>query len=115
MPHDLVSFGAVFFCGLALIPSAAHAMELPNKIHLTRDEYLIAQKLYRGWQLVAPFVILALVSTVMLIGNAKTAGPRSNTASIIAFVCIAVTQVVFWIFTFPVNRTTQNWTKAPPH
>ena len=113
MPHDLVAFAAVFFCGLALVPAAAHAMELPNKIRMTKDEYLVAQKLYRGWQFMAPVVILALLSTAILVVEAKGAGARSETASIIAFLCIAATQVVFWVFTFPVNRTTQNWTEAP--
>ena len=31
----------------------------------------------------------------------------------VAFLCIAATQVVFWAFTFPVNRTTRNWTTVP--
>jgi hypothetical protein len=115
MPHGLVAFGAIFFCGLALVPAAAHAMELPNKIRLAREEYLVAQKLYRGWQLVAPIVVLALVSTAMLVVQARTAGSRSAAASLIAFVCIAGTQVVFWTLTFPVNRATRNWTQAPPH
>lgn len=113
MPHDLVSFGAIFFSGLALVPAGAHAMELPNKIHLARDEYLVAQKLYRGWQRVAPVVILALASTAALVGQMRTAGTAPEAASIVAFLCIAATQVVFWTFTFPVNRATRNWTEAP--
>jgi hypothetical protein len=113
MSHDLVAFSAIFFCGLALVPAAAHAMELPNKIRLAKEEYFVAQKLYRGWELVAPIVILALVSTAMLFGQARAADPRPEVASMIAFICVAATQVVFWVFTFPVNRATQNWTQAP--
>ena len=30
-----------------------------------------------------------------------------------AFGCIALTQVVFWSLTFPVNRQTKNWTTLP--
>jgi hypothetical protein len=115
MPHDLISFAAIFFCGLALIPAAAHVMELPNKIHLPREEYLVAQKLYRGWQFVAPVVILALASTVLLFNQARAAGPGAGVAAGIAFLCVAATQVVFWAFTFPVNRTTKNWTEVPSH
>jgi hypothetical protein len=115
MTHDLVSFGAIFFTGLALVPAAAHAMELPNKLPLGRDEYFVAQKLYRGWQLVAPIVVLALLSTGMLLAQARTANSRSEAAAIIAFLCLAATQVVFWAFTFPANRATRNWTDAPPH
>jgi hypothetical protein len=115
MPRDLVSFAAIFFCGLALIPAAAHAMELPNKIHMVREEYLIAQKLYRGWQFVAPVVVLALASTAVLLAHARTAGPEAQAAACVALLCVVATQVVFWVFTFPVNRATQNWTQAPPH
>ena len=115
MPQDLVSFGAIFFCGLALVPAAAHAMELPAKTRLARDEYLVAQKLYRGWQLVAPVVVLALASTAVLFNHARTAGPGAAAAALVALLCVAATQAVFWTFTFPVNRATQNWTKAPPH
>lgn len=115
MPHDLVSFAAIFFCGLALVPAAAHAMELPNKIHLDRQEYLVAQKLYRGWQFVAPVVILALASTVLLFIQARAAGPAAGAVAMVACLCVAATQVVFWVFTFPVNRATRNWTQAPPN
>jgi hypothetical protein len=115
MPHDPVAFGAIVFSGLALIPAAAHVMELPNKIHLSREDYLVAQKLYRGWQFVAPVVLLALVGTGLLYGQARTAGPGPAAASAIAFLCVAATQAVFWAFTFPVNRATRNWTEAPAH
>jgi hypothetical protein len=115
MPHDLIPFGAVFFCGLALVPGTAHAMELPNKIHLPRQEYLVAQKLYRGWQRVAPIVILALLCTALLVGQLRGAGRAPEAASLVAFVCIAATQLVFWIFTYPVNKATRNWTLAPDH
>jgi len=114
MPRDPLAFGAIFFCGLALIPAAAHALEMPNKIRLNREEYFVAQKLYRGWQFVAPIVILALLSTALLIGHARTAGPGAGAAAIVAFLCVATTQVVFWTLTFPVNRATQNWTKVLP-
>jgi hypothetical protein len=115
MQHDLVTFGSIFFCGLALVPSAAHALELPNKIHLSRDEYLVAQKLYRGWQRVAPIVILALVFTAILVVSSRTRGPWTEAAAIIAFLSIAATQGVFWAFTYPVNRATKNWTQPPPN
>ena len=115
MPDDLIPFSAVFFCGLALVPGAAHAMELPNKIRLSRQEYLIAQKLYRGWHRVAPVVLLALLCTALLVGRTWGARPAPQAASLVAFVCIAATQLVFWTFTYPVNKATDNWSAAPQH
>ena len=29
----------------------AHLFELPNKIHLSREDYLTVQQIYRGWAL----------------------------------------------------------------
>jgi hypothetical protein len=113
MPPTLVYFGAIFFSGLAFVPAAAHAMELPNKINLSKEEYLIAQKLYRGWLLVAPMVVLALISTGLLAVQTQGTGPVPTAASVLAFLCVTATQVVFWVFTFPVNRTTRDWTVAP--
>ena len=113
VPNDLIPFAAIVFCGLALAPAAAHVMELPNKIHLSRDDYLVAQKLYRGWQFVGVVVVLALVATGVLALQARGAAAAPLAAALLAFVCIVATQAVFWIFTFPVNRTTRNWSVAP--
>jgi hypothetical protein len=32
---------------------------------------------------------------------------------LVALICLIGTQVVFWVFTFPVNQATQNWTVPP--
>lgn len=114
MSATLIQFAAVFFCGLALVPAAAHAMELPNKIRLPREEYLIAQKLYRGWHSVAAIVIIALVATGLLVAQSRSTGAAPERAAIVAFACIVATQLVFWTVTFPVNRATRNWSAAPP-
>lgn len=42
-------FVALLASTLALGPALAHLFALPNKIDLSRDEYFIAQKAYRGW------------------------------------------------------------------
>ena len=46
-------FVALLASALALGPALAHAFELPNKIGLSREEYFIVQKAYRGWNLLA--------------------------------------------------------------
>ena len=83
-----------------------------NKIHLPREQYLVVQQIYRGWALwgIAIFGALAatLVLTFMSRGNSK-----QFTLSLLAFLCLVVTQVIFWLFTFPVNQATVNWTIAP--
>lgn len=44
----------------------AHLLELPNKINLSREDYLTVQQIYRGWNLLAVVVFGALLSTLAL-------------------------------------------------
>ena len=55
-------------------------------------------------------VIGALIATLILVLEAD--GPAFAPA-LIAFLAIVATQIVFWTFTFPLNRRTRNWTQAP--
>lgn len=113
MPPDMIQFAAIVFSGLALVPSAAHVMELPNKIHMSKDDYLNAQRLYRGWQFAGVVVVLAIFATGLMAVQSRHSGAGTQAAAWLAFACVAVTQAVFWVFTFPVNRVTRNWTTAP--
>jgi len=108
--ESLVQLLAVVLTAVALVPAAAHVLELPNKLPMPREEYLTVQRMYRGWQFAGFVVCGALVATLWLAivaeGDAK--GP-----AIIAFLAILGTQVVFWGITFPVDQRTHNWTAAP--
>jgi hypothetical protein len=42
-------FLSLLFAALALAPAMAHLLELPNKINLSREDYLKVQQIYRGW------------------------------------------------------------------
>jgi hypothetical protein len=107
---QMIEFAAVMTTALALVPAMAHVLELPNKIHMQREEYLNAQRLYRGWQFVGIAVVAALISTILLL---RTSSGQDVVFSSIAVLSVLATQVVFWVFTFPVNRRTRNWTAVP--
>ena len=105
-------FLSLLFCALALAPALAHLLELPNKIGMSREEYLVAQQIYRGWWMLGIFVFGALLATLWLtIVVRKRRG--EFVPALIAFLGIAGTQVVFWSFTFPMNQRTVNWTVLP--
>jgi hypothetical protein len=106
-PLRIAQFAAILTTALALAPGVAHALELPNKIGMSREDYLVAQRLYRGWNRLGVLVIAALASTLVL------AGQSGAPAAIAAFALIVGTQILFWTVTFPVNRRTGNWTQAP--
>ncbi len=105
-------FTSLLFAGLALAPALAHLLELPNKIGLSRDEYLVAQQLYSGWALLGIIVFAALFSTlahVLLVRRQRTA----FVLALFALACLAGAQAIFWTWTFPANQATQNWTVLP--
>jgi hypothetical protein len=97
---------------LAMMPAAAHVLELPNKIGLSGIEYLTVQRLYRGWALARLVVAAALGSMLVLLFMVREL-PTAFALAWVAFLCLAGTQLVFWIFTQPVNRVTANWTFLP--
>ena len=109
----VVRFLSLLFTALALAPAMAHLLELPNKIHLSRDDYLTVQQIYRGWALLGIVVVGALVSTLALAIMSRVR--KGYTPALIGFLCIVGTQIVFWTFTFPANRETMNWTVLPEH
>jgi hypothetical protein len=112
MGLKVVRFLALLFAALALAPALAHLLELPNKIGLSRAEYLTVQQIYRGWALLGIVVLGGLLSTLALtiVSRGK---PRTFIPALLGFLCIVGTQVVFWSFTYPANQVTSNWTVLP--
>ena len=97
---------------LAMMPAAAHVLELPNKIGLSGVEYLTVQRLYRGWSFTRLVEVAALLSMLVLLFLLREF-PTAFALAWVAFLCLAGTQLVFWTFTQPVNRVTANWTFLP--
>jgi hypothetical protein len=106
-----VMFLALVLSALALIPYGAHLFSLPNKIGMTREQYLVAQSVYSGWSLLSfvliPAMLINIALAVMLRGEAGFAFAAAGC------VCMAATLGVFFAFTYPANVATQNWTVAP--
>jgi hypothetical protein len=105
-------FLSLVLVALALGPALAHLLELPNKIGLSRDEYLVVQQIYRGWALLGFVVIPALLSTLALAVLVRRR-PGEFGPALTAFLALLGSQVVFWTFTFPANQQTANWTILP--
>lgn len=103
---------AFVFVALALGPALAHLFALPNKIGLDEAQYFTVQQIYAGWALLGVVVFGALLSTLVLaVVLRRDRGPALW--ALIAFLCIAGTQLIFWSFTFPANQATANWTEIP--
>src|SRR5215467_6945330 len=110
--YDVVFFIALLATALALGAALAHALELPNKINLAKDEYFVVQKAYRGWNQLGYLLAIELVAMVAVAALSRHE-PRVLRPTIIAIVCLVAAQVLFWIFTYPANVATDNWTAIP--
>ena len=102
----------IVMVALCLVPAGAHFFELTNKMSLSPVAYMTVQKIYSGWSFFGVPIITALLLTLI-----HTFMMRNDRAaflmSVIAALCLAATQVVFWMFTYPINVATDNWTVAP--
>src|SRR5262245_17078762 len=112
MTYNLLAFASVMLTALAMGAGLAHALELSSKLPLSAAEYLTVQQIYRGWSLLGIVVVGALLSSLALAISAHARG-RSFYPPAIAVVCITLALVVFFTFTQPVNRITENWHRLP--
>jgi hypothetical protein len=105
-------FISVVLVALALGPSLAHLLELPNKIGLPAQDYLTVQQIYRGWAWLGAILFPALAATLLVALKARAIRP-AFTLALLAAACLATMLAVFFIFTYPVNLATENWTFLP--
>ena len=110
MPLKIVQFLALTLTALALVPSGAHLFALP--INLVAEQYFIVQNIYRGWSLFGVALIGALIANLALALLLCGRGAPFLLA-LFAFLCIALTLVVFFIWTYAANQATNNWMMIP--
>lgn len=108
----LIFFGSILFTAIVLSAGLAHLFSLPNKIHLTRQDYMVSQRAYDGWAFTGIAVIGSIILTLLLVIKMRRESSVFLPA-IAAFICLVVSQVIFWWFTYPANRATNNWNFLP--
>jgi hypothetical protein len=109
---DVAFFLSMIVTAIVLAAALAHALELPNKIAMERDNYFVTQQAYRGWSLLSVLLLAQLASLIWLLslygGHDAVQWPVG-----IAIACLVAAQVAFWTFTYPANVATRNWTWIP--
>jgi hypothetical protein len=112
---DTLWFLSLLFTALVLGPSLAHLLELPNKIKLSADAYLTVQQTYQGWAWLGIVIAGQILSTLALVVvlAARHAPTDVSLPALVALLCATAAQVLFWIFTYPANTLTENWTVLP--
>jgi len=109
---DIAFFVALMATALALGGALAHALELPNKIGMSREEYFVAQQLYAGWNRLA-FLLAIQAAGMLALIVIYWREPAVLRPVVVALACLVAAQVVFWIWTFPANVATDQWTAQP--
>lgn len=108
----IVQLVAVLLTALALVPAGAHLLALPNKIGMPQPAYFTVQGIYRGWALLGLVVLGALVADFGLALAVR--GQRTAMRLALAGAAlIAMTLVIFFLWTYPANQATANWTIVP--
>lgn len=108
----ILQFAAVMLTAFVLGPTLAHLLELPAKLRLDRPDYLVAQQLYRGWAFIGIPLYLAMILIGVLAFRLWRAG-RNWGWALAALGFLIAAQVVFWVWTFPANAATAQWTMLP--
>jgi hypothetical protein len=93
----------IVIVSVAMAASLAHALELPGKMRLAKDEYFAVQRIYYpGFTYAGLSEPASILATLIL----SLLTPRGiafwlTLAALIGFICM---QVVFWLFVQPVNK-----------
>lgn len=109
--EEALLFVALLASALALGAAMAHLLELPNKIGLPRDQYFIVQQVYRGWAQLAYLLALQFLAMLALAVRLRHQKPLFRPV-LVAILGLLSAQAVFWVWTFPANQATANWTVA---
>ena len=104
---------ALSLTALSLIPSGAHLFELPAKMELSRSAYFLVQGIYAGWAWFALPIIGAILANGGLFALQRRHDPESARWALASGVLIAVSLAIFFIWVFPANQATANWTHIP--
>jgi hypothetical protein len=112
MKYTIVFFISILFTCVVLSAGLAHVFSLPNKIHLSRTDYLISQQAYKGWSLFGFAVIISMLFILLQAFLWRKYRPVFI-FSMVAFACLLISQVIFWVYTYPANQQTSNWTYLP--
>lgn len=100
----MLRLACLFLVIATVIPSVAHALELPGKLRLAREQYLAVQPIYYpGFTAIGaaePLSVLALAALLALT-------PRGTPIFWLiaaALSAAALTHVFYWTLTAPVNK-----------
>lgn len=104
---------ALGLTALVVIPGGAHLFELPAKMRLSESGYFTVQSIYAGWALFAVAIFAAIAANGWLFWSLRGSDVTASRAALASALLIGLTLVIFFIWVFPANQATDNWTSIP--
>src|SRR5215475_14543560 len=100
-----VEIVSILLVALAMVPALAHALEFPGKTRLPKDTYLTVQPIYYPGFTIAGGIgeVGGLISVVVIL-LLTPQGTPAFWLRLVALVAMFGVQLVFWMFTQPVNK-----------
>lgn len=98
---------------LIVIPGGAHLFELPAKIGLAEGDYFTVQSIYAGWALFAVPIFAAIAANGYLAWTLRWHDATAARWALGSALLISLTLVIFFVWVFPGNQATANWTSVP--
>jgi hypothetical protein len=86
--------------------------EMPNKIGLSRDQYFAVQQICRGWNLFG-IVLISTIAANLALTIALWKRRRAFWFAVIGLGLVIGSLTIFFLWTYPANEATQNWTTIP--
>lgn len=101
---DLLRLLTLLLAAVAMALALAHALELPGKMRLSREDYLVVQPIYYPGFTVGGFAEpLGLLAAALLL-ILTPFGSREFWLVLVALLGLIGMQAVYWFVTHPVNR-----------
>jgi hypothetical protein len=110
--RDIAFFVALVATAMALGGALAHAFAFPNKIGMSANDYFVVQRIYLGWNRLAAVLAVQLIAIIAVVWLDR-AEQRVLWPALVALAGLVAAQAVFWLFTFPANEATSNWSVRP--
>jgi hypothetical protein len=108
----IIRFITLLLAAFTLVPGMAHLLEMHHKMQLTVESYAAVQYIYQGWAWLGIIQVGAILFTgILVFYELKADGSVKFTLS--AFICLLLTLIIFFTFTYPANIATNNWADLP--
>jgi hypothetical protein len=101
---EALKVAALVLVVLTVVTSLGHALELPGKMRLEREEYLAVQPIYYpGFTYAGAAEPLAIIVVAVLLAFTPS-GTTAFWLTVGALVAVVVTHLIYWTITAPVNK-----------